>query len=289
MVVCIRKNQELNTRSHLAYLCFTVINLIHWACISLLFIFFLYGNLFIYIYNVTLDLLIALFDYTMPSLEVMPENLLRVETTPSHQSLSSSVLQIPGNLFSSDCKATAMKCPSYKSEKMEDVYAPIAEGAADPLLLNLKFSPVKLEPSDIKPKCPPTAELLTTQSPAGTEASQDKENRTSGLHNRTLEDSGYLTLHNSHIEDSKEDGHCSTIAVAHQGKVSSQQSSPTKCQRRTSPCQLTASPIEGHRGRAGRQSASSASSNCISSTLPLLRFHEAVCEELAKDFKKNKR
>lgn len=195
-------------------------------------------------------------------------------------------MQILGNQSLSYCKATAMKCPSYKSEKMEDIYAPIADGAADP---QLKFSPVKLEPNDIKPVCPPTAECWATPSLAGAEASQDKENRTSSLHNRTLEDSGYLTLHNSHIEDSKEDGHCSAIAITHQGKVSSQQSSPSKCQRRASPCHLAASLNKGHQGRAGRQLASSTSSNCVSSPLPLLRFHEAVCEELAKDFKKNKR
>lgn len=182
-----------------------------------------------------------------------------------------------------------MKCPSYKSEKMEDIHAPIADGAADPQLLNLKFSPVKLELSDIKPPCPSTAELWATPSLAGKETLQDKENRTSGFHNRTLEDSGYLTLHNSHIEDGKEDGHCSALAVTHQGKVSSQQSSPTKCQRRTSPRHLAASPVEDHRVRAERQLTASTSSNCVSSTLPLLRFHKAVCEELAKDFKKNKR
>lgn len=182
-----------------------------------------------------------------------------------------------------------MKCPSYKAKKMEDMYAPIADSSADPQLLDLKFSPVKLEPNDIKPPCQPTAELWATPSPNDTEASQDKENSTSGFHSKTLEDSGYLTLHSSHIEEGKEDGHCSAIAVAQQGKVSSQQSSPTKCQRRASPCQLAASPIKGHQARACRQLASSASSNCVSSPLPLLKFHEAVCEELAKDFKKNKR
>lgn len=188
-------------------------------------------------------------------------------------------MQIPGNLFPSYCKTTAMKCPSYKSEKMEDI-------SADHQPLNLKFSPVKLEPSDIKPSCPPTAEIWATPSVTGVKTSQDKENRTSGFHNRTFEDSGYLTLHSSHIEDSKEEGQDVAVAVALQGKVSSQQSSPTKCQRRVSPRHLAASPIEAHREGAETQSASS---NCVSSTLPLLRFHEAVCEELAKDFKKNKR
>lgn len=180
----------------------------------------------------------------------------------------SSVKQIPGNLAPSHCKATAMKCPSYKSEKMEEMFAPVADGGPDHHLLDLKFSPVKLEPNDLKPSCPPTAEFWATPSVPGVKASQDKENRTSGFHSRTFEDSGYLTLHNSHIEDCKEDGQC---VAAHPGKVSSQQSSPTKGQRRASP---------GH---------PTASSHCVSSPLPLLRFHEAVCEELAKDFKKNKR
>lgn len=176
-----------------------------------------------------------------------------------------------------------MKFPNYKSEKMEDICAPIAAGAADPQLLDLKFSPVKLEPSDVKPPCPPTAERWATPPLAGAEASQDKENSTSCLHNRTLEDSGYMTLHNSHIDDGKEDGHCSAIVVAQQGKASSQHSSPTKCQRKASPRHLAASTTEGRRGGVDTQST------CVSGTLPLLSFYEAVCQELAKDFRKNKR
>lgn len=175
-----------------------------------------------------------------------------------------------------------MRFPNCKFEKMEDQCAPIAAGTADPQPLSLKFSPVKLEPSHVKPSCPPTAERWALPPLAGAEASQDKENSTSGFHNGTLEDSGYLTLHNSHIDDGKEDGHCGA-AVAQQGKRTSQQSSPTKCQRRASPRHPAASPTQGRRGGAGTQST------CVGSTLPLLRFHEAVCEELAKDFRKNKR
>lgn len=168
-----------------------------------------------------------------------------------------------------------MKISNYKSEKMEDVCAPIAAAAAaEPQPLGFKFSPVKLEPCDFKPPCPLTAERWATPPLAGAESSQDKENSTSTFHNRTLEDSGYLTLHNSHIED----GHC---GVAQQGRTSSQQSSPSKCQRRASPLHLAASPLEGRPGGA--------SSTSVRTTLPLLRFHEAVCEELAKDFRKNKR
>lgn len=178
-----------------------------------------------------------------------------------------------------------MKCPSYKSEKMEDIAYVVAAGAADGQLFNLKISPVKLEPNYFKPPCPPTEERSTSPAPslAGAEASQDKENSAGGVHNRTSEDSGYLTLQNSHTEDHKEDGYCNVVAVARQGKVPSQQSSPTKCQRRTSSRRLAASPNEG------TESVSSTSSNSLNSTLPLLKFHEAVCEELAKGFRKNKR
>lgn len=179
-----------------------------------------------------------------------------------------------------------MKCPSYKSEKMEDIAYVVPAGAADGQLFNLKLSPVKLEPNYFKPPCPPTEERSTSPSLAGTEASQDKENSASGVHNRTLEDSGYLTLQNSHTEDHKEDGYCNVVAVARQGKVPSQQSSPTKCQRRTSSRRLAASPTEG---TPSVSSTSSTSSNRLNSTLPLLKFHEAVCEELAKGFRKNKR
>lgn len=170
---------------------------------------------------------------------------------------------------------------------MEGIFA---AGAADAHLLNLKLSPVKLEPSDFKRPRPPTEERLALPSLAAAEASQDKENSDSGFHNRTLlEDSGYLTLQNSHIEEHKEDGYCNIVAVAHQGTLPSQQSSATKCQRRTSSHCLAASPTEGCQARAGTQSVSSTSSNLVSSPLPLLKFHEAVCEELTKDFRKNKR
>lgn len=166
-----------------------------------------------------------------------------------------------------------MRCPSYKTEKMEDISAAVAAGAADHQLLNLKFSPVKLEPSDYKAPSPPTEEHSERLSLPGAEASQDKENSTSGFHDRTFEDSGYLTLHNSQVED-----HSEVTAVARQGKPASRQNSPRKSQRRTSAHQPAASPTEGCQRKEGSPS-----------TVPLLRFHEAVCEELAKDFRINKR
>lgn len=225
-----------------------------------------------------------LFDHTVPSLEFMPEDL-SVESTSTNLTyvIFSPVMQIPRNLCQFYCKTISMRRPSYKSEKMEDIASVVAAGAADGQLFNLKLSPVKLEPNYFKPPCPPTEERSTSPSLAGAEASQDKENSAGGFHNKTLEDSGYLTLQNSHIEDHKEDGYCNVVAVARQGKLSSQKSSPTKCQRRTSARRLAASPTEG------TQSVSSTSSTCVSSTLPLLKFHEAVCEELAKGFRKNKR
>lgn len=216
-----------------------------------------------------------------PPLEFMAENFSELTRLLLTDVLFSPVMQIPRNLSQSWCKTISMKCPSYKSEKMEDMAAVVAAGAADGQPYNLKISPVKPEPNDFKPPRPPVEERSPSPPLSSAEASQDKENSSRGLHDGTLEDSGYLTLQNSHIED----GHCSVVAVA-QGKAASQQSSPSKCQRRTSSHRLAASPTEGRQGRAGTQSVSS---TCVSSTLPLLSFHQTVCEELAKDFRKNKR
>lgn len=204
-------------------------------------------------------------------------------------------MQISRHLCMSYCKKIAMRCPRYKAEKMEEVSAGVA--AAHPQALNLKTSPVKLEPNDIKPQCPPagvTAVLLSLSNDnAG--ALYDKENSTSRDHDRSLEgefeDSGYLSLHNSQIDDhhgDEEDEHWKTTAATHHKKTVTPKNSPSKCQKRTNSHHLAAL-AEGCQGRTETHSVSSTSSNHVHNTLPLLRFHEAVCEELAKDFRKNKR
>lgn len=207
-------------------------------------------------------------------------------------------------------KKAIMKCPRYKEEKMEKSSAAVA--TADSKVQELKVSPVK-EPIPIKPQCPPagaTTVLISLNNSNG--AVHNKENSTSRDHGRTMdegfEDSGYLSLHNSHIDDHHGDeeddqvqGKITTAALlpsaaaTHQGKTISPKSSPSKCQGRTNssrpvPLSAASPPVGCHRWRAATYSLSSTPSNHSSNTnLPILKFQEAVCEELAKSYRKNKR
>lgn len=154
-----------------------------------------------------------------------------------------------------------------------------------------KASPVKA-PSPIKPQCSPVSVTTVVVSPKNnTSAIHNKENSTGVVHNRTLEfeDSGYLSLQNSHIDcphENEEDDHIHTVvlpAATH---------SPSKCQEKNTPSQLEAicTPVDRPRRRTAAYSLSSTPSDHHSNTnLPILNFQRVVCEELAKSFDKNKR
>lgn len=179
-----------------------------------------------------------------------------------------------------------------------------AVATADSKVPLLKAPPVSPQPSPVKPKCPPTGAdvkvLFSINNNTGTV--HNKENSTNRDHDGTMdegfEDSGYLSLHNSQIDDhhgDEEDHIQRKIAVAtHQGKNVSPKSSPSKCQGKTnsSPvCPLKAFPSVGrHSQRTATYSLSSTPSSHFTKTnLPILKFQEAVCEELAKGYQKNKR
>lgn len=198
-----------------------------------------------------------------------------------------------------------MKCPRYKpaiSNNVEKSSASVA--AAEPNMLLLKAS-VKPEPTPIKPRCPPTEVTTVLVSVDNTGVAHNKENSTSRVHDGTMdegfEDSGYLSLHNSQIDDHQGDDvddHFQgklpppAVTATHKEKTVSPKSSPTKCQRMTNACHLlplvATTPSVGRHGRTAQHSISSTPSN-QHSNLPILKFQQAVCEELSKSYQKNKR
>lgn len=201
-----------------------------------------------------------------------------------------------------------MKCPRYevtKTNNMEKSSANVA--AAEYKGLHHKASPMK-EPTPIKPQCPPagvTTVLFSLNNT--TRAVHNKENSTSREHDRTLdeghEDSGYLSLHNSQIDDhhgDEEDDHIQKKLTAallpsstHHEKTISPNNSPSKCQGRTNssyPVVAASTPVDRPRRRTAAYSSSSTPSNRHSDpNLPILKFQQAVCEELAKSYRKNKK
>ncbi|XP_058506832.1 F-box only protein 5 [Solea solea] len=200
-----------------------------------------------------------------------------------------------------------MKCPHYNASKtnsMEKSSANVA--AADYRGLHLKTSPVK-EPIFAKPQCPPAAQT-TVLFPLNdtTGAIHNKENSAisrehDGTLDEGLEDSGYLSLHNSRIDEhhgDEEDDHIhgkptSTLppSGAHQEKTVSPHKSPSKCQRRTDsgchiPLVAASTPVGCHRRRL---LSSTPSDNHSDPNLPILKFQRDVCEKLTEGYRKNKR
>lgn len=202
-----------------------------------------------------------------------------------------------------------MKCPHYEAARANNMEK---SSAAESKVLHLKASPVK-EVIPVKPQCPPAGVTTVLFSLNNTTRTvHDKENSTdSREHDRTLEegfeDSGYLSLHNSQTEDHHVDeeddyiqGRLAEIlppssVSAKQEKTISPKQSPTKYQGRTGssrPVSLVAAstPVDRPRRRTAAYSLSSTPSDHHSDpNLPLLKFQQAVCEELAKSYRKNKR
>lgn len=163
--------------------------------------------------------------------------------------------------------------------------------AADSRVLPLKDSPVK-EP--IVFKAPFT-------SVEGTTALISQNNNTKAVHNKenylilgqALEDSGYSSLHNSHIEEDEPiRGRSTTVLTAsgptHQEKPITPKPSPTKCpEKRNSPTMVSVStPIQLQNKR--RDTSTPADHRNVPN-LPILKFEHAVCKELAQSFQKNKK
>lgn len=186
-----------------------------------------------------------------------------------------------------------------KCRCMEKSSAAVA--TVDSKLPCLKASPVSPVPSPIKPQCSPAT--ATTVFSLNTRAVYNKEN-TSRNHDRSMddgfEDSGYLSLQNSQIDDhhgEEGDEHTHgqiTNALlqvstdAHQGKSKI----PKRCKGKKSssrPLPLPAvSPLVSCHRRSETYSLSSTPSDHLTN-LPILKFQKAVCEELAKSYRKNKK
>ncbi len=196
------------------------------------------------------------------------------------------------------CKKAIMKCPGYEATMASNMEK---SSAAESKVLHLKASPVK-EPNLVKPQCPPAG--VTTVLFSLNKAVHNKENSTSREHDRTLEegfeDSGYLSLHNSQIDEhhgDEEDDHIQgkpTVALL-PPEEKMPKNSPSKCQGRTDyirPVSVVAAstPVGRHKRRPAAYSLSSTPSDHHNDpNLPILKFQQAVCEELAKGYRKNKR
>lgn len=169
---------------------------------------------------------------------------------------------------------------------------------ADTKVLHLKSSPVK-EPLPYKPPVTPadvTPVLLSHNNDTG--AVHNKENNTSSkdvdrIVDERLEDSGYLSLHNSQIEEEDDHFHgrapttLPPSAATHQQTISPKPS-PTKCQGRADSVSPVASTPVLRQKRLDMYSMSSTPSD-NNPYLPILKFEQAVCEELAKSFQKTKK
>lgn len=180
------------------------------------------------------------------------------------------------------------------------------EKTSESMVILPKTSPVK-NPTPIKPQCLPEEVTTVLLAHNDTRAVHNKENSASTEHGRTLdeklEDSGYLSLHNSQIADhygEEEDDHMQGKATAaslasarRQEKRISPNNSPSKCQGSTNSSRpvsgLAAStPVDRSRRRTTTYSSTPSDSHC-NHNLPLLNFQRDVCEELAKSYQKNKR
>ncbi|KAF6721449.1 F-box only protein 5 [Oryzias melastigma] len=160
-----------------------------------------------------------------------------------------------------------MKCPQYESAGMENT--------ADSKVSHLKASVLKQQ-------TPVKAPLPAVFSSS---AVHNKENSTNRDHDRVLEecfeDSGYLSLQNSHSEphgDEEDPGFLGKLA------------SPSKCKGEHQfkhPLSLAVSTPKDHFKRTAL--SSTPASDRRGPNLPILKFQEAMCEELSKTFKKNKK
>ncbi|XP_037638728.1 F-box only protein 5 [Sebastes umbrosus] len=189
-----------------------------------------------------------------------------------------------------------MKVPRSEAAMANSVEKSYA--AAESRMLHLKASPVKEPPPPIKP-AGLTSVLFSLNNT--TRAVHNKENSTGREHDRTVdeafEDSGYLSLHNSQIDDhhvDEDDEHVQgkptvtllpSAATTHQDKTPN--NSPSKCQGRTDCNRPTSTPVDRPKRRTAV--SSTPSDHHDDPNLPILKFQRAVCEELAKSYRRNKR
>ncbi|KAK7899414.1 hypothetical protein WMY93_020267 [Mugilogobius chulae] len=171
-----------------------------------------------------------------------------------------------------------MKVPCYEPSCPNNVEKSFAADAKVP---QLHESPVK-EPHVFKtPFSKPQSGF--------TRAVHNKENSASRDHERTieLEDSGYLSLHNSQLEEADNEISHRRDSAVYQDKHVSPKASPVKCPEENTPESIF-TPINLQKKRKDTCSMSSTPAD-RHHILPILRFEQAVCEALAENFQKTKR
>lgn len=193
-----------------------------------------------------------------------------------------------------NCKEATMKCPP---NSVTVAFSTEKSSAAKSMVSHLKACPV---PSPSKPQLPPVAAL--TVLPLDTSSTvHDKENSTRRNYDGSLDegfhDSGYLSLHNSQIDEHHGDAEHEQMrgeifnVLQSTAATKTPKNSPSKCEAHANcshPVPLAESPVNLCRWRP-TFSLSSTPSDHLNSTLPILKFQKAVCEELAESYRKNKK
>ncbi|XP_056147427.1 F-box only protein 5 [Lampris incognitus] len=191
-----------------------------------------------------------------------------------------------------------MKCPSStRVNKMEkSSIAPAAVATAEVKLFHPKTTPLKEHPPFKSSLSPVLSHnnIIT--------AVHNKENNSNREHNRTLdeaslsddgfEDSGYLSLHNSRIDERQNPENPSPATCRE--KMTAISRSASACQRKAASASpvswVTSSTPAVCLGKSAlRFQGSSSTAHNSDPNLPILKFQKAVCEELTKSFQKNKR
>ncbi|XP_061646391.1 F-box only protein 5 [Phyllopteryx taeniolatus] len=187
-----------------------------------------------------------------------------------------------------------MKCPQYDAAKAK---RNMERGSPEkPLGLRGKDSPIK-DPLAFKPLAEKVSTVLFHNDTLG--AARDKENRTLKAHERTfdeaLNDSGYLSLYNSHIDEDDNHGQGKT-------KIPLPLLPPCVTPKRSNLCQAgtvldcvvslgaSSTPVDHCWQKPPMFDLSSTpSEHHHNPNLPIIKFQQAVCQELAKSYSKNKR
>nr|XP_061793991.1 F-box only protein 5-like [Nerophis lumbriciformis] len=167
-----------------------------------------------------------------------------------------------------------------KSPRLDEVKAKRDMERSSP---EKKNSPIK-DPLPFKPPVEKVRTVLFPCDPALGEA-RDKENKTvkarEGIFDKALEDSGYLSLQSSQIDEG--DHHC------HGRFPSTSLLRPPVTPKKSALCQDGA--VSGCRASVLVTSTPVDKQKALASfpNLPIIKFQEAVCQELAKSYSENKR
>ncbi|XP_013860628.1 F-box only protein 5 [Austrofundulus limnaeus] len=184
-----------------------------------------------------------------------------------------------------------MKCSVLNATKRDNTMKKVS-GAPDDSIIRLKMSPVK----DNSPTKPQSSSKEISKVFSAKNNKESNNSRDPVILDNCFEDSGYLSLHNSHIDPNVEGENNRTpgkLTTVHQEKtISSKKSSKSQGKAKVSrPLFLEAAttPVVRLKPKTTRALSSTPSNNCSPSNLPILKFQQDVCEALSRSFKKNKK